>query len=59
MSVLIVVFVNAIVAATVVATLVQVCRIPYRLDRAIRPEELPAASGEQRTPEPAYERSAA
>jgi hypothetical protein len=47
MSVLTVVILNAIVAGTVVAALAYVCRLPFRLDRFVRPARLQARGSEQ------------
>ena len=47
MSVTLVVVINAIVAAAVVAALAYVCRIPYRLDRVARPQDRRAGTGER------------
>ncbi len=57
MSVTLVLAINAIVAAAVVAALAYVCRIPYRVDRLARPQDRRAGSGERERF--AYERAAA
>lgn len=57
MSLTLVVALNAVLAAAVVAVLAYVCRIPYRLDRLARPQE--RSAGRAEGARVAYDRAAA
>jgi len=59
MSLLTVAIANGMLAVAIVAALVYVCRIPYRLDSVARPKERLAGSEALKQSELAYERYAA